>query len=127
MPAWLRYGGAVYAERYFRDDTVGADGDPWWARAWSLANLERRGGMRPLAEILAFPLDPGDRDDGLKLFLEVGLVVAFIVDGACPPVVEAHADFKRVVASGRLAASHVDALTEAVLENEAALRSFAGL
>ncbi len=126
LPEWLRYGGAVYAERYFHDETVSGDGDPWWARAWSLENLHQRGGLRPLREILEFPIDPADRGDGLKLLIEVGLVVAFIVDGDCAPVVEAHAEFKEALAGGRLHVKHVEALTEVLLEQEKELSMFAG-
>src|SRR5690606_5885261 len=39
LPAWLRYGGPVYAERYYRDPTVAEGGDPFWTRRWSLENL----------------------------------------------------------------------------------------
>ncbi len=127
MPAWLRWGGAVYAERYFRDTTVGPDGDPWWARNWSLENLKNRGGMRELSAVLAFRLDPDDREDALKLLIEAGLVVAFIVDGECAPVAAEHAALKKGLASGRLLARHVPALTDAVAAHEQELRAFAGL
>ncbi|HEX6886452.1 MAG TPA: hypothetical protein VF530_23955 [Planctomycetota bacterium] len=124
LPAWLRWGGAVYAERFFRDDAVGEGGDPWWARTWSRQNLEGRGGLRPLAEVLAFRLDPDDRDDGQKLLLEAGHVVSFLVDGGCAPVTTAHEDFKRALAAGGLQKSHVEKLTQALVANEAALRAF---
>jgi hypothetical protein len=127
LPGWLRYGGAVYAERFFHDETVAADGDPWWARAWSLGNLEQSGGLRPLSEVLAFNLDPDQRDDGRKLLIEAGLVVAFIVDGECAPVDEAHAALKRAIATGRLHANHIEALVGALAESEESLRAFAGL
>ncbi len=127
LPAWLRTGGAVYAERYFRDETVGADGDPWWARNWSLDNLKRLGGLRGLEEVFAFDLDPDDREDGLKLMLEAGLLVAFVVDGDCAPVREAHEKLKRGLVSGRVHARQVEALTEALTEAEDELRAFAGL
>jgi hypothetical protein len=126
LPAWLRHGGAVYAERYFRDEHAAEGSDPWWPRAWSLDNLAGRGGLRPLAEVLAFELDPDDREDGLKLLLEAGLVVAFVVDGECAPVAAAHAELKRVLAAGAARKSHVEALTRAVVANEAALRAFVG-
>ena len=126
MPAWLRWGGAVYAERYFEDTTVAPDGDRWWARKWSLDNLRSRGGMRELGAVFAFRLDPDDRDDGLKLLLEAGLVVAFLVDGGCAPVAAEHAAFKKALASGRIDARGVTALTEAVRAHEKELRAFAG-
>ncbi len=126
LPAWLRWGGAVYAERYFEDTAVGPDGDRWWARKWSLENLQSRGGMRELDAVLAFQLDPDDREDSLKLLLEAGLVVAFIVDGGCAPVAAEHAALKKALASGGLDARHLTALTEAVTAHEEELRAFAG-
>jgi len=125
MPAWLRIGGAVYAERYFRDRTVGPDGDPWWARRWSLDNLKQRGGLRALSDVLAFRIDPDDRDDALKLMIEAGLVVSFVVDGGSAPVQAAHAELKRALAAGNLRSAEVEALTQAVSANEAALRAYA--
>jgi len=127
LPAWLRTGGAVYAERYFRDDTVAEDGDPWWARAWSLGNLSSRGGLRPLPEVFAFALDADDRLDGLKLYIESGLLVAFLVDGGCAPAEEALAAFRAALVAGRLKPSHVRALEDALVEHESELRAFAGL
>jgi hypothetical protein len=127
LPAWLRWGGAVYAERYFRDTTVPADGDPFWTRKWSLDNLRERGGLRPFDEILAFKLNPDDREDALKLFIEAGLLVAFLVDGDCAPVSAAHAALKKALASGRVDAPTLTALTEALRAHGAELRAFAGL
>lgn len=127
MPAWLRVGGAVYAQRYFRDVSVGLDADPWWARKWSLDNLRQRGGLRPLAEVLAFRIEPDRRDDALRLLLEAGLLVSFVVDGGCAPVVAAHAELKRALAAGSLRRPHVEALTATIAANEAALRAYAEL
>ncbi len=127
LPTWLRLGGAVYAQRYFRDASVGPDGDPWWARAWSLDNLRQRGGLRPLAEVLAFQLEPDQRDDALRLLLEAGLLVSFVVDGGCEPVAAAHAELKRALAAGSLRKAQAEALTAALGANESALRVYAGL
>ena len=112
------------AERYFEDATVE---DRWWARKWSLENLKSRGGMRELSAVLACRLDPDDRDDALKLLLEAGLCVAFIVDGECAPLAEAHAAFKESLASGQVNPKFVTALTEALVAHERELRAFAGL
>jgi hypothetical protein len=127
LPAWLRYGGAVYAERYFRDTTVGPEGDPWWTRQWSLDNLRQRGGLRPLPEVFAFPIDPDDRDGSIKLLIECGLLAAFLVDGGAPAVSEEHANFKRALASGRLHPNGLEALEQVLVAHEAELRAFAGL
>jgi poly(3-hydroxybutyrate) depolymerase len=125
LPEWLRRGGAVYAERYFEDATVGEGGDRWWARRWSLANLRERGGLRPLGEVLSLQLDPEKRDDSLKLLIESGLLVAFAVDGGCAPVAQAHAELRRVLAEGSSPTKAVAALEEALRANEDALRAFA--
>ncbi len=130
LPAWLRWGAAVYAERYFRDPTVGPDGDAWWARAWSLQNLAERGGLRPLSEVLEFELDPGDPGDrgdpgeGLRWLLEAGVLVAFLVDGECPPVAKVHAAFVDALLKGRLHPKNVAALNDALVANEDALRAW---
>jgi hypothetical protein len=124
LPAWLRWGGAVYAERYFEDATVAPDGDRWWARDWSLENLKSRGGMRPLSAVFAFALDPDDRDDSLKLLLEAGAIVAFVADGGCAPVVAEHVAFKKALASRTLEARHVTALIAAITAHERELRAF---
>ena len=97
------------------------------ARTRSLENLKSRGGMRELSAVLAFRLDPDEREDALKLLLEAGLVVAFVVDGECAPVTEVHAAFKKSLASGQVGARHVTALTEAVVAHEQELRAFAEL
>lgn len=126
LPAWLSMGAAVYAERYFHDDSV-TEGDPWWARRWSLDNLRARGELRPLEEILRFDLDPDDRDDGLKLLLEAGLVVAFVVDGDCDAVRERHLELQRALLARRPVAKPIAALTEAIGLHEDELRAFADM
>ena len=80
-----------------------------------------------LPEIFAFELDPGDIGGSHKLLIEAGLLVAFMVDGECPPVDEAHAGLKRALVSRRLHKNHVEALMQALIEHEAELKSFAGL
>ena len=126
LPAWLRWGGAVYAERYFQDTSVGPAGDPWWTRKWSLDNLRQRGGLRSFDQIVAFRLEPDDREDALKLYMEAGLLVAFLVDGDCAPVSAEHAAFKKALAAGRVDAQRVTALTEVLRAHWTELRAFAG-
>ena len=127
MPAWLRVGGAVYAERFFQDEQVAEGGDPWWARKWSLENLARAGGLQSLDQILAFKLDPDNRDASLRLLIEAGLVVSFIVDGNCAPLTAAHTEFKTALAGGKLHPNDVKALTDALLAHEKELKVYAGL
>ncbi|MBK8181326.1 MAG: hypothetical protein IPK67_21080 [Planctomycetes bacterium] len=125
LPAWLRWGAAVYAERFFHDDQVAAGGDPWWARKWSLENLERKGGLRPLAEVFAFKLDPDQRDASQRLLIEAGLLVSFLVDGGSAPVTAAHGEFKASMLSGKPHPKYVKALTDALTAHEAELRAYA--
>ncbi|MCP3915759.1 MAG: hypothetical protein GY711_09405 [bacterium] len=125
LPAWLRYGAAVYAERFFLDRSVAEGGDPLWARKWSLENLRNHGGLGELKDVLAFELDPDQRKASQKLLIEAGLLVAFLVDGENASVREAHAELRRALVEGRLHAKHVAALTEALLASEEDLRAFA--
>jgi hypothetical protein len=127
LPQWLRWGGPVYAERFFEDTAVPPGGDPWWARSWSIENLERLGGLRPVAEIMAFEIDPDQREDAQRFLIEAGLLVAFMVDGDHEPVAIAHADFKHALAAGRLRRSHLERLAEALTQGETALIAFASL
>lgn len=127
LPGWLRYGGAVYAERFFEDDSVAEGGDPWWARKWSLENLAGRGGLRELDSVLEFKLNPEDPDDGLKLLIEAGLLVAFIVDGNCEPVNLAHAELKAALRAGRVNPKLIEGLEEALRASQKQLKAFATL
>lgn len=77
--------------------------------------------------MLAFRIEPDRRDDALRLLLEAGLLVSFVVDGGCAPVVAAHAELKRALAAGSLRRPHVEALTATIAANEAALRAYAEL
>jgi hypothetical protein len=126
LPAWLRHGTAVYAERFFRDGSVAEGGDPWWAVKWSRQALEQRGGLRRLDEVLAFALDPELREDGQRRLLEVGALVSFVVDGSNEAVRAAHATLKRALATDTLRSEHVEKLEAALRASEAELRAFLG-
>lgn len=127
LPAWLRYGGAVYAERYFNDASVGEGGDRWWARKWSIENIARMGGLDDLDTVFAFQLDADKRDASRKLLNEAGLIVAFLVDSECAPVRAAHEDFKRALLAGRVTPKVIAAMVDAVKAHQAELKAFAGL
>jgi cytidylate kinase len=62
--------------------------------------LKSRGGLRPIDEVFAFHLDPDQRDDGQKLLIEAGLLVAFAVDGECAPVRAALLELQRRLGAG---------------------------
>lgn len=127
LPEWLRSGAASYAERYFVDSLVKAGGNPHWAREWSVSNIQSRGGLRPLQRIFDGRLDSNDVADSQKLLNERGLVVAFVVDGECAPVVEAHRAFQADLAAGKPTARAIERLVKQVLASEGELRKFAGL
>jgi hypothetical protein len=88
IPTWFRYGAAGYVERYFKDTTTGIGGNPWWTRKWSIENLLSKGGLRPLKQLFEIGPDGIKPGDGAKLINELGLVVAFVMDGNCAPVTE---------------------------------------
>ena len=69
--------------------------------------------------VLAFELEGRERADAQRLLIEAGLLVAFVLDGGCAPLEEAHREFKRALALDRLRPSHVEALVEGLLEHEA--------
>ncbi len=87
LPMWLRYGAAAYVERYYEDEL---DDNPWWTRKWSIANIENRGGLDPLDKIWEFELSVDDPEGSGRLINEAGLIVAFVVDGGCAPVMKKH-------------------------------------
>lgn len=127
IPLWLRYGAASYVERYFKDPNVDATGNPWWARDWAFENLRQQGGPRPFADIFAFQLDPTDPAGGGKLISEAGLVVSFVLDGNCQPVVDAHQAFKAALKTGEGVAEAVTALQGAIVANERAFKMYSNM
>ena len=94
VPLWFRYGAAAYVERYFTDQFVAADGDPYWARKWSASNIANQGGLDPLDRIYDFEITVDDAQGSGKLINEAGLLVAFLVDGECEALVKEHEKLK---------------------------------
>lgn len=127
VPRWLRYGACAYVERYFRDPDVGEDGNPWWTRDWSIGNIVSQGGLGELEAIFAFQLDSNDIEGSRKRINESGLLVSFILDGGCAPVIEKHRAFKQALREDGDAAEAAEALQQAVLENRGSLMRYAGL
>ncbi|MEM7308243.1 MAG: hypothetical protein AAF682_16305 [Planctomycetota bacterium] len=127
LPTWFRFGVASYCERYFRDANVGEDGDPWWARAWTLQNLRDGGGLRDLEAIFAFQIDANDPDGSGRMITEAGLLVSFVLDGECAPVIEAHQALKHALATGGDHEAAGAELKKALLKNEKKLRLYANL
>jgi hypothetical protein len=127
IPLWLRYGAASYVERYLEDRNAGDGGDPWGFRTWALENVRNKGGLRPLPEVFGFVLDLNNIEGSTKLINEAGLLVSFVLDGQCAPVQQAHAAFKTALQEGQPTAESVQALQQAIVDNEAELRKYAGL
>lgn len=126
FPMWMRYGAASYVERFFEDRTKDpATENPLWAREWAFQNIRAVGDIRPVQEILDWTPDGADAAAGAKI-AETGLVVAFILDGGCAPVRNAHAAFKAALKSGEGVAEAIEGLEAAIVENEEKLRAFAG-
>ena len=128
LPAWFRYGVATYGERYYVDMSVPeSDGGPYGMRGWSIGNILNKGGLDPLERIFAFELTIDDLTASSKLINQAGLLVAFILDGECKPVMAKHLALKEAIKSGENVEKAAKALEEAIVENESALRKFANL
>jgi len=84
IPRWLRYGAASYAERYFTDPFPSGGNDSLWPRKWSAGQIAKNGGLQSFDELFEFRLSSDDRDAALHLLNQVGLLVAFLLDGESP-------------------------------------------
>lgn len=126
VPLWFRIGAASYVERYFIDNLVGSGGDPEWARKWSIQNLVSKGGLRPVGDLFEIQLST---DNAEKVFNEFGLLMAFILDGKCAPVVEAHGLVKKQLREGsdKDVEKAFESLQKALIANQTEIRKFAGV
>lgn len=132
LPAWLTWGAAVYAERFYRDTSIDLkvtpDADPWWTRAWSISNLKAAGGLGEIAEVFKVNMDPAEPKKARLQLLRAGSLVAFILDGNCGPVREAHAALKMALVEagldGPIDPQLASDLEDAIRAHEAALRAF---
>jgi hypothetical protein len=128
LPEWFRYGAAAYAERYFIDSLVAVGGNPHWAREWSIQNIAAKGGLRPVRQVFSTELSVSDPDGSTKLINERGLVMAFILDGACPAVLERHKAIREAIVAGDKDLSKLfGALEGEINKHSSDLRKFAGL
>jgi hypothetical protein len=129
LPEWYRFGVASYAERYFIDQFVAQGGNHNWAREWSIQNLMSKGGLRSLKEIFTAKLNFETSEDSKKLLNELGLVMAFVLDGKCAPVAAKHGAVKHAVRGGdaKEITKAMKDLENAITENEKALLEFAGI
>jgi hypothetical protein len=125
VPKWLRYGAAAYVERFFVNDQPGDGEDPLAVRNWALSNLRDKGGLRTLERLFEFNLDPNDIAGSTQLIHEAGLVVAFMLDGECKPVIDAHQKLKARLKAGGDTKEAVEDLQTALIKNEKKIRKFA--
>lgn len=125
IPRWLRYGIAAYCERFAPERTTSGS-DRWATRAWALENIHATGEVFPLERVIAFDLSPRDAFVAGRLIQETGLVVSFILDGKCPPVLQQHARFKAALRRGEETHEAAAGLERALLDNEAAYVRYAG-
>lgn len=129
LPEWFRAGAASYVERYFIDIFVGQGGNNHWARDWSVQNIVNKGGLRPLKQLLDPKLSV-EGGDAAKLMNELGLVMAFVLDGKCASVTEKLTALQAAIKANKdkkelgVAAQ---ALAEDVMKHETDLRKFAGI
>ena len=119
IPRWMRYGGASYVERFYQDKDAE---DQWWPRKWALQNLQSGGDL-----VFGFELSLEDIPGSSRLIHEAGLVVSFLLDGGCVPVSEAHQAFRATLKKGEDTAETLEALQQAIRDNEAALKKYAGM
>lgn len=125
LPEWFRYGAASYVERYAPDPTDAAN--PNWPLKWSAENIVRGGGLDPLKTVFALELDLDKAEGSSKLITEAGLLVAFVVDGKCKPVVEKHAALMEAIRAGKNVDKAGKALEDEIKKNESKLRAFGAL
>jgi hypothetical protein len=130
IPTWFRFGAAAYVERYYKDTTLGIGGNPKWTKEWSIQNLLKDGGLRPLKQVLECKIKPSDPVDTRKLINETGLVMGFIMDGGCAPVIEKHKALQEAfknMKERKPIEEAAKALEAEIIKNEAELRKYGGL
>ena len=123
LPDWFRWGSANYVERYLL--VTGADSTR--LRTWSVSSLARVGGLEKLDKVFALELTLDDIPKSTKLILESGLLMAFVLDAKCAPVVDKHDALKEALKTGKDVKKAAAALEAAIQKNDSALRKFAGI
>jgi hypothetical protein len=129
LPLWFRTGVASYAERYFVDQFVAANGDYNWVRKWSLKSLADKGGLRPVKDVFSSELSMDRYDDSTKLLNEYGLLVAFALDGGNESVQGSYSKLREAIRENdpKLITKAFKAFQEVLLENEPAIQEFASI
>ena len=130
VPRWLRYGAASYVERYLKDPEAQEGTNPWRLRDFAFSDLSKRGGLRKVEEVIAFPLNLEDIDASTKLYFEAGLLVSYMLDGdpkETAKLREKHEAFKAALKSGKDVPKAVDELQQELVKSENEIRKYAGL
>ena len=122
IPLWLRYGAASYVERFFVDDAVES---PRQFRDWSLQELVGSDGFATgVREVLAFRPSAVETARSRTWLLEVGALVAFVLDGDVAPVVQAHSRFRAAVKVGSGVREAASQLEQSLIDAESELLRF---
>ena len=134
LPRWLRYGAALYVERFLPNPEVDANvagANPWDLRDFAFQELRGGEGLRPLAKVFEFGLSLEDIEDSTRLYHEAGLVVSFLLDGAADDdqLQAAHADLRIALAAGEAEAiaKAVKGLETTLETRSKQIKKFAGL
>ncbi|MEM7518882.1 MAG: hypothetical protein AAF368_18420, partial [Planctomycetota bacterium] len=96
-------------------------------RAWSIQNILNKGGLDPLKTILGAKISADDPDAAARTMNQLGLVMAFIIDGKNPAMIEAHGAVKAALKKDEDPKDAFKALADALKANEAEFRKFAGV
>jgi hypothetical protein len=114
-------------ERYIVDQFINAGGDAYWMKKWALQNIANKGGVDPIDDILSMGLTLDDVQKSEKLINEAGLLMSFIIDGKCAPLIDKHSALKDALKRGKDIKAAFKALEDALRKNEAELRKYAGM
>ncbi len=122
IPRWLRFGAAMYCERYLPTEDAA---DPWVLRRWSQEELTRLGGIDDLDAALRCELSQDEVARSQRRLLEAGLLVAFVLDGGHPEVASAHADVRDALSNRTDPTAAIARLEARIRAHEPELRAFA--
>ncbi len=111
-------------ERYYHDSND-EEGDPWrLTRKWSISDITFYG-LDSLKTIFEFDLEGAD--EPTHLLNEVGLLVAFVMDGDCRTVKQRHKLLADTFLNGKNPRAAIKTLEKTIAKAEKDLLEFAGL
>ena len=96
-------------------------------RDWAISNLKGAGKLDKLDDIFEFGITLDDIPGSTKMIHEAGLLVSFMLDGECQPVIDAHAAFKATLKGGEDVDEAIENLQKALKKNEKKLKKYADL